>query len=149
MLFAESSEAVQIINAIGTVLLALAGAYFGYLQWRGNKDRNISDVANAKAVLAVKDDLAENTKITSEVRVLTNGGMAAALRVASVALGRVADLTGHPEDRRAAELASSTLRDHKVKMDQAEVIAQSGPPPQRSSNVPIAVRPATGKGTTP
>jgi hypothetical protein len=54
-------------------------------------------------------------EVTGKIHVLTNSNMAAQLKISSVALKRVAELTKHPDDVAAFQLADKLLREHEGK----------------------------------
>jgi len=61
---------------------------------------------------ATNGKLDEIQKVGEENHVLLNSNMGAQLKISSVALHRIADLTKHPDDIAAAELAESLLSEH-------------------------------------
>lgn len=91
-----------------TVILA-------YLSWLGIKQ--------AKQVEQVRTVLKESTTNTDNklnaIHTLANGAFTAQLSIAAVALRRLADTTGHPDDAKAAELAEKALSEHKATNEQA------------------------------
>jgi hypothetical protein len=58
------------------------------------------------------DELQEGSK---QIHTLVNANMGAQLKISSIALRRLADLTKHPEDMAAAELADKRLLEHEAK----------------------------------
>jgi hypothetical protein len=76
-------------------------------------------IVTAKKVDEVRIDLQESVQkvnkidqTTTKTMHLVNGAMTVQLRLTSVALRRTAEVTGHPEDIKAAEIAEQDYRDH-------------------------------------
>lgn len=69
-----------------------------------------------------EDKLDRIEKTTESVHTLVNSNMGVALKVSMVALRRVADLTGHADDRAAADLAEKAFSAHEAK----QAIVDSG-----------------------
>ena len=113
------------------------------LAWMNQRTKNAVDTGTSKAsksaddaadkavvaaakVAEVKTTLDENTartdeklqsisKTTEAVHVLVNSSMSAQLKISMIALHRVAELTHHPEDIAAADLAEKLFREHEEK----------------------------------
>ena len=103
-----------IISAIGIVTTQIVGMVLSYLRAK--------DVA--KKVETVEYKLHETNKITDNklndiahtgevTHSLVNNAMGVQLKVASVALRRVANLTKLPEDIKAAEVAERAYQEHE------------------------------------
>lgn len=89
--------------------------------------------AESLAITTAETDrkMAGLEKVTNAVHTLVNSNFAMQLKVAAVALRRVADLTCDPADRMAADLAESALRDHQAKqqtVDAGQSIVPEGMP---------------------
>jgi hypothetical protein len=72
----------------------------------------------------------ENKKVGEAVHVLVNSAMSAQLKIAAVALRRIAELTKDPEDAKAAALAEAAFSDHEAKqatVDRGEKIVPEPP----------------------
>jgi hypothetical protein len=73
----------------------------------------------ARKVAEVKSDLkisdARTATKLDDIHTLVNANMGAQLKISSVALRRVADLTEHPEDEAAAVVAERLLAEHENK----------------------------------
>lgn len=54
-------------------------------------------------------------RVVDDTHTLVNSNMEKQLLIASLALRRVADLTGHPDDKAAATLAETSLHEHRKK----------------------------------
>jgi hypothetical protein len=73
---------------------------------------------------------AETQKTTENVHTLVNSAMSNQLKIAAVALRRVAELTKHPDDVAAADLAEQSYHDHEKKqaiIDRGGTIAPNPP----------------------
>lgn len=79
----------------------------------------------AQGVASVAETVAANGVTLGEVHRISNGALTVQLQAAAAALSRVARLTGHPEDERAADLAQKTCRDHLAR--QASMTAPARP----------------------
>jgi hypothetical protein len=75
--------------------------------------RAAAEVAKVRDTLEVSTSSVD-AKLT-DVHTLVNGAMSTQLRLAKVALRRVADLTGHPDDVEAAVAADLAYREHEAK----------------------------------
>jgi hypothetical protein len=64
----------------------------------------------------------ETQKVGEAIHTLVNSNMGAQLKIAAVALRRLADNTTHPDDVAAAVLAEKLLHEHEIK--QASVDAK-------------------------
>lgn len=77
-------------------------------------------------------DVARDTQETGEkVHVLVNSSMSAQLKISMIALKRVAELTKHPDDLAAAELATKLYHEHEGKqklVDKHEATRSRIPP---------------------
>ena len=61
--------------------------------------------------------LAEIAETGEKVHVLVNSSMSAQLKISMVALKRIAELTEHPDDMAAAELATKLYNEHQKKQE--------------------------------
>ena len=110
-MFAYSpSEWAVLWTAVGTNLITLVGMIIGYL-------KTLSNSAKIDGVV----------KVTDATHTLVNSNMGVALRSSSVALRRVADLTGKPEDDKLATAAEKMLSEHESR--QAVVDSSEGKKP--------------------
>lgn len=117
--------AVAFIGTLPLLLAALGGFYLALKQ--ANRVAASALLAAAKVaakveiasskVEDVKTDLANSTFSTENrldaIHTLVNGGLGVQLKIASVALRRVADLTLDRADREAADLAEKAYQDHE------------------------------------
>lgn len=111
--------------------------------WMGQRNKKAVETASAVATTAAESASAEAVKVsqslkmntaatdvkladlkvvTSDVLIHVNSGMEKVLRVAAVALRRVADMSRDPKDAAAAVVAEQQLADHmkaQVKIDKA------------------------------
>lgn len=125
------SDNVQIANAITNLVGAMFAAYITYLIARLNKKTGhaleiAEEVRSAQGERQVAGDLrmdslvtiAESTKQTGEaVHTLVNSKMLNQLQISAVALRRLAAMTGHPDDERAAILAEVAYREQRDRQD--------------------------------
>lgn len=92
------------------------------LAWIGKSSANKA----ADKAEQVKVDLKESNAQTDDklnaialvadkTHTLVNSNMGAQLRISAVALRRVADITKHPDDDAAANLAENVLKEHEAK----------------------------------
>jgi len=143
LLFAESSELVQIVTVVVTFLGTCFTAVMAFLVVRLNKLTEQAAVASKAAagkveevgrkaevaagkVEEVKKTLVAETARQSEkldgiaevgraVHTLVNSSMSNQLKVSMIALRRVAHMTRDPEDMAAAELAEQAYHDQEEK----------------------------------
>jgi hypothetical protein len=59
-------------------------------------------------------------KTSNDTHILVNSNMGISLKTSAVALRRVADLTGDPDDVSAAEVAEKALQEHEAKQDKVD-----------------------------
>lgn len=118
MLFAEIDAAgwVMIITAIGYVISDIA-----------EKRKTAKKVAEVAETLEVKDAkqaaqisdvavaVAEAKKTGESIHILVNSSMSAQLKIAMIALKRIAALTHGAEDESAAEQAEKLYHEHEQK----------------------------------
>jgi hypothetical protein len=101
---------ITFLNNLPAILTALAGVI---VAWRNlsNKIQDVQDTADRRnAVSAGKlNDLAA---VTNTVHTLVNSNMGTEKKIAMIALKRVAELTGHPDDKAAAEEAEKSYNAH-------------------------------------
>ena len=64
--------------------------------------------------------------VTNDTHALVNSSMGVQLRVSWLALKRVAELTGHPDDREAAEASSRMLDEHDKRQLHADLRKAEG-----------------------
>jgi hypothetical protein len=131
LLFALSDPVLlSIVGVVNVLAVGLVGAVMFVLKEYYDRQR---DKQTAAKVLDVKKDLQvvnENQdhkledlatvaiatqKQGEAIHTLVNSNMGVQLRIASVALDRVAELTNHPEDIAAASLAKKQLQEHEAK----------------------------------
>lgn len=138
MLFAVSDPVWNaIIAGIVTIVLAWIGRQTKVaVESTAKEVKSAVQVASSKAVVAANEARAvvmENTatqnekleeihkvateakKTGEDVHTLVNSNMGTQLRISMVALRRVAELTNHPDDKAAAELAEKSYHDHQNK----------------------------------
>lgn len=101
------SDTVTLQVAIGLIFLfgLLLVAMLGYFVYR--LDRQQAARLDSLAVVA------------HATHGLVNGQMGIQLKISSIALRRVADLTGHADDCKAADLAERSFREHEAKQELA------------------------------
>lgn len=139
-----TSDKVQIANALLNLVGAMFAGYITYLIARLNKKTGVAleRAEEALTVQGVRNEvgdrrldnlttLAEAAKQTGEaVHVLVNSKMLTQLRISAVALRRVADLTGDPDDRQAAILAEQEYRAQQARqraLDEQQAAAAATP----------------------
>lgn len=143
ILFAESNEWVGLLSAlIGATSTVILG-YLAYLQMKlkaavdhaaqaAQKDASKAavEVEKVSETSAINDrKMDDQTRKLDAVHTLVNSNMGVQLRVGAVALRRVAELTKHPDDRAAAELAEKLLAEHETKqakVDSREAASSPG-----------------------
>jgi len=115
------------IIALATPLAVIVAAVLQQMSANKAKaDRvEIKDTA-AVAVERNERKLETIAKTAESVHILVNSSMSAQLKISAVALRRVADLTRHPDDAAAAELAEKLLAEHEAK--QKLVDSKAGQP---------------------
>ncbi len=125
MLFAEGGDGwVGVVQAVIAMVGTLALAYLAYLQLKLKAAVDTAATSATKAADSAAVKVAE-VKVTAEkqdtkldaIHTLVNSNMAAQLRISAVALRRLSDLTGHPDDVAAAQLAESLFREHEAKQN--------------------------------
>lgn len=112
----------------------IAAVLAGFLAWiKASVDRSAEKaavkVAEVKTTLdrttkAADIKFDELAKVTSATHTLVNSNMSAQLKISSVALHRVAELTNHPDDIKAAKFAEEAYMEHEAKqkiVDSAKV----------------------------
>jgi len=113
MLFAEVGDVVWQALIAGVVTIILA-----WMQQRTRAVVQATAKAAAAEVSEVKETLAETTKNQdgklTAIHTLVNSNRGETLLIASVALDRVAQLTGHPKDVEAAVVARKLLQEHEA-----------------------------------
>jgi len=118
----------SVVTAVGIIVVAVMQMRTKQAVDTASADRKAESVAAISATEEVKNTLQESTKAADkklgEIHTLVNSNMERQLRLTSVALRRIAQLTKKPEDKKAAELAEELLRDHVAK--QAIVDAGNG-----------------------
>jgi hypothetical protein len=92
-------------------------------------------VAEVKDALKASDETTANklddiAKTGEAIHVLVNSSMSAQLKISMIALKRVAELTRHPDDLAASQLAEKLYHEHEAK--QAKVDGMTGGPPKIS-----------------
>ncbi len=118
--------------ALAALMFALTALAQEWLRQRA-EERAAREAKVAAAVVAakvelVKDALNINNKVTDKklesitktgeaVHVLVNSSMSAQLKISAIALRRIADMTNHPDDIAAAELAEKLLAEHLAKQE--------------------------------
>jgi hypothetical protein len=127
-----------VYQAIIAAVVVLVPAYFAHRAAERAKvaavkvDEVKQDLQSTDAKQDAKLD--EITKTGDAIHTLVNSAMGQQLKVAAVALRRIADITKHPDDAAAAELAEKGLREHEVKqqvVDSGDKIAEAGGPGER------------------
>jgi len=84
-------------------------------------------VALAVATVTTDQKLAEIAKVNESVHVLVNSAMTNQLQISAVALRRLADVSQHPDDIKAARLAEEVFREHESRqeiVDRGDTIKQ-------------------------
>lgn len=136
------SAAVQIVNTLSNLVTTLATLMFlpilTYLTLKQNRkaEQVADEVKEVKGTLAINvehqdkklDEVAVTLDATSKntdkkldtIHTLVNGAMSSQMKISAVALRRVADLSKHPDDIAAAELAETTYREHQSKQKDVE-----------------------------
>lgn len=119
----QPAQATQVLGFCSLIAVSLLSLLQGT-----KAARKVEDVAIAARVSARKVDnltaVAEHTQtVTNATHVLVNSNMAAQMKIAEVALRRVAELTRHPDDIAAADLAERTYLEHQKK----QVVVDAGP----------------------
>ncbi len=100
MLFAEIPESIQYIAATAIFLLV--------------KDFIDGRRADRVAKELKKDNVVQSDKLDS-IHTLVNSNMGTQLKIAAVAIRRVATMTNHADDMAAADLAEKLLAEHMHK----------------------------------
>lgn len=105
-----------LIGGVVTVLLARI------TRQQNNAASHVRDVKEALAAndTAMRGKLDYIQDTTTGTRRLVNGAMSANLRIAAVALRRIAHMTGEEEDDRGARLAEKALLDHEADLEAAD-----------------------------
>lgn len=106
--------AITAITASVAPTLAALGALFVSLR-------------NTTAVAEVAQKVQAVATTTDMIHILTNSAMSAALHSSSRALSRVADLTGAPEDRTAANASFKLYQEHEQKQATVDRISSKNP----------------------
>ena len=121
MLFAEMSDGAQL--AMWAIILVVVKQVLEWItSWltAGAIAKKTEEAAAKVAVKVeeVKEVLAKATEESSEklgaIHTLVNSNRGETLTIASVALDRVAELTKHPKDIAAADVARKLLREHQA-----------------------------------
>ena len=135
-----SEQAIQLMFGLFGSIISLIGVIFtGYMAFKmaqlnaSQKQAAVEVQAVAEKakeaaaeVKEVKVALKETTantdakldniaKVGEAVHTLVNSSMSAQLKISAVALRRIAEMTRHPEDDAAAQLAEKLDREHTVK----------------------------------
>lgn len=115
----SASDTVKI--QVAQSLFALIGTIFtgilAYLMSRVHRQLH----ANAVAVGNIQDGV-------DEVHSLVNSNLQAQIKIAAVALRRIAEMTRHPDDELAATLAEKLYGDHVALQDAIAARLKGAPP---------------------
>lgn len=110
-----------LIAAAVTIILAYLQMYTA--RRAAVKVEEVKEVlASAESATAAK--LTEIVDMGVSNHTLLNSSMATALRVGMIALRRVAELTRHPDDVAAAELAEKSYHEHEAKQARVDAAAK-------------------------
>jgi hypothetical protein len=114
---------------LGLVLTAIVNGYVS-LKTKKAVETTAADAANKLVMTnsATDSKLAKIDKTTNDVHTLVNSNMGTQLRLAAVALRRLADLTKEQADIDAATLAEEMLDAHVKKQ---EIVDSGGTTPNR------------------
>jgi hypothetical protein len=128
MILAEVGDVVwqALIAGVVTVLI-------GWMQARTKSavDESAKQAdAQAAATGAKMDGLA---KVADATHTLVNSNFGVQLKISALALHRVAELTGHPDDKAAAEIAEKAYQEHLAKQAVVDAAVPSGPAGERES----------------
>ena len=143
-----SEQAIQLMFGLFGSIISLIGVIFtGYMafkmaQLNASQKQAAVEVqavaekakeaaAEVKEVKVALQETTANTdakldniaKVGEAVHTLVNSSMSAQLKISAVALRRIAEMTRHPDDLAAAQLAEKIDREHTVK--QATVDAKA------------------------
>jgi hypothetical protein len=104
-------------------------------------DDAAAKVKEVKAALADSDTATANqlhdiAKTGEATHILVNSNMAAQLKISMIALKRLAELTNHPDDMAAAELAAKNYHEHEIKQAKVDAINNTPSPPMLVTVVP-------------
>lgn len=125
-LILESKLAAATSLASGGVMFAIgdtvwngviAGVVAVVLAWMNLRIGRIAGVTDKTAMVAEKTAaVAEKTAVVAEkTHILVNSNMGVQLKIAAVALRRIAFMTSNLDDSKAAEIAENLLKEHEVK----------------------------------
>lgn len=81
-----------------------------------------------KTTAATDATLANLTDTNAKIHTLVNSNMATQLKIAALALRRVADMTRHPDDVAAAVTAERAYADHQSKQQVVDSVNDPAPP---------------------
>lgn len=99
----SAQEITIVVTAISLAVINVIGAFFSGLA-----------MLSANAAKARSE---ENGKVADKTHALVNSAMATQLRISSIALRRLADISKIPDDLKAAELAQTAYDQHMAKQD--------------------------------
>lgn len=121
--------------SVGVVVILAAFAQLVFAWAQGQKIANETAAAKLAASTAagtsqevkadiqeVKEMTADQTKTIEATHLMVNGAMTAQLKINQIALERVAELTKHPDDVAAAELAGRAYKAHVDKQIEAGMV---------------------------
>lgn len=118
----SESVILGLISSIAGIVTAVISGMLAYYLARLKHDSEQAALAVKEVAATLKvttketdDKLEDIQKTGNAVHVLVNSAMSSQLRVSAVALRRIADLTKHPDDAAAADLAENAHREHEMK----------------------------------
>ncbi len=121
------SETVMLalLSLLSTLISGIIAYYLRALNIQAEQTARAAEqavVATEKVATVLAVNTADTTVALNEIRhtgnathLLVNSAMSRQLKISAIALRRVAELTGHPDDVEAARLAEISYHDHELK----------------------------------